>query len=241
MDFASKDELTAYLTKNQNLIYAGQCIWLRLYDNDRGYVYPNQCVSSITAITGNPSQTTARAASTLGVNWYNLTRDTLLKKTDKVVGRVRSPNLLDTYMYTVNTAAYEAVASAVILAGGGYVDRKFANMMLVVGNAIWPPGPDFDAITVGHTVFIRKSRLQDIPLLGHEYIHTLQEENGGLFTVGTYAWNSFWLQSEGSGPRNPNEAIAYLWQGWLGAYQQYRERPPWCFYRPLFGPTPSGC
>lgn len=110
-------------------------------------------------------------------------------------------------------------------------------MQLIVGNSLLPPG-DFGAITVGHNVFIDRSRLNDRPLLAHEYIHTLQVEAGGPFTAGTYLIRQLVFQ-EGQKAKNRNEAIGYLWEGWLRAFARYGERAPWQYYRPLFGPTPS--
>jgi hypothetical protein len=216
-------------------LLAGDCIWVRRVSEAR---LPSHQCTGVGVITGQPTDETIRAARTLGVDWYNLTTTKLLSKTDREVSRARAPNPLETVVYVVRTTDFDLLASATILAGGGYADRKVANMLLVVDNSILPG--DFGAVTIGHTVFIRRSRLDDYPLLGHEYIHTLQEENGGWFTALSYGIDKFILQ-EGSGPENPNEAIGYLWEGWLRRFGRFGERPPWCYYEPLFGGTKPQC
>jgi RHS repeat-associated protein len=226
---ASYTSLSGGLTLPTNL-----CIWLRRL-GDPPVIYPNQCVPVSTVITGKRTDYAGVASARLGVDWYNLTIHQLLAVTDKEVGRVRSPNGFDTWWYWKNTIDFEAIASSVILAGGGYASGKTANMLLVVGNDILPGASD--ATTIGHTVFIRLREVHNRALLGHEYIHTLQEENGGWATAATYHW--FAIQ-EGTGPSNHNEAIAYLWQEWVGVYPR-QSRSPWCYYRPLFGPTPADC
>jgi RHS repeat-associated protein len=227
---------------NRNLLWKptvlliGDCIWVRRLEYSRSWP-TNQC-RGVGPVTGNlPNEDTADAVRTLRVDWYNLTTARLLSITDREVGRARSPGPIETAIYARLSWEYDLAASAVILAGGGYSPRKFANMQLVVGNSLLPRG-DFDAITVGHNVFIDRSRLNDRPLLAHEYIHTLQVEAGGLFTGGTYLIRQLVFQ-EGQRAKNRNEAIGYLWEGWLLAFARYGEKAPWHYYRPLFGPTPQ--
>ena len=37
-----------------------------------------------------------------------------------------------------------------------------------------------------------------------------------------------------------NEAIGYLWEGWINQFGKYSEKPSWCAFRPTSG-TAEGC
>jgi hypothetical protein len=100
------------------------------------------------------------------------------------------------------------------------------------------------AITIGHSVFLNGPRLRTTdPLLWHEYIHVLQQEGGGYLKLVKYTWygvGQFLNGQEIAGPGNANEALGYLWQGWGQEFQQFGEKPSWCFFKPTSGTT-LGC
>ena len=105
-------------------------------------------------------------------------------------------------------------------------------MTIWTGSRAVPP-PNYGAITIGHTVFWDGRTRSPDALLGlwsHEYIHVLQQENGGFFNLASYGWNDVLLGLqglEGGGPRNQNEAIGYLWEGWIIAFHGFGESPSW--------------
>lgn len=53
----------------------------------------------------------------------------------------------------------------------------------------------------------------------HEYVHVLQYEMKGSGLMMDYLNYSVGQGAEGT-PRNPYEAIAYIWQGWYWAYRE---------------------
>ena len=71
----------------------------------------NQCPAA-GEITGNmPDFPDVRtAAATLHVDWYNLTRETLNRKTKSETGRVRNPNPLDAFVYSLRSEPFDAAA-----------------------------------------------------------------------------------------------------------------------------------
>lgn len=169
-----------------------------------------------------------------------MTTEELLKITDREVGRARSPGPFGRLGYAIMSAPLDGIAGEIMAAGGGQVVDVFANMTLVTKNRVLNV-QSLHAVTIGHTVFIASDAQGDIPLLAHEYIHTLQEESGGIFDAGIYGIRAVVQASygrEAAGPGNRTEAIAYLWQQWTQAFRPYGELAPWHYYRPLFGPVP---
>jgi hypothetical protein len=114
-------------------------------------------------------------------------------------------------------------------------------MTVWVGNSWLPTGVgSFAAITVGHTVFWdgNYSGTAAVALMSHEYVHVLQIENGGLANIASYGWNAIGQaigRQEASGPGNRNEAIGYLWEGWVNAFREYGAKPAWCTFQPTSG------
>jgi len=99
------------------------------------------------------------------------------------------------------------------------------------------------AVTFGHYVFAMPDyrpnldRPERDSILWHEYIHVLQQEGGSL----GYGVNYLNVaRTEGTGPSNRYEALAYLWQGWEETFQRFGDKPPWCSFKPLSGNHP-GC
>ena len=204
--------------------------------------------TSPTAITGYPSGTqdrtwAAAASKTLGVNWDNLSRDQIVKLTQTETGRVRSPSSLDAFVYSNRSSYLDAAAVGVTLLGGSHA-RWVANMDVWVSNPLLPGSAR--AITLGHKVFTNPGtgNTYDAALLSHEYVHTLQEENGGLISGGIYGTDALVAAVKGleaTGPGNRTEAIGYLWQEWMVTYQTFGEKPSWCYFTPTSGRETWAC
>lgn len=87
------------------------------------------------------------------------------------------------------------------------------------------------ATTVGHYVFLKGHNWWPPRWLqAHEYIHTLQYQ-ADLAQFGDYIARA--LSSGDTGPRYyPIETIAYLWGGWINAYERW-EQMPWAIWKPM--------
>jgi RHS repeat-associated protein len=254
---------------DQNHVYAGQCIWLPIYDNDRGYVYPSQCNTWNTSpractiawpspycITGvlyseSDAQTrtddyyTAVAAAHFHRSWANLSRQALLALTDKYTDyRARDPSSSQQDQYWSNSHLFDGVGSVFLALGNAQAIRREYGELIIYGNHLLPQS-GAEAQTAGHLVFIAAySDYDRISLLSHEYVHTLEAEGGGEIFAAQYGVQ--WLQHT-TDANNDYEGIAYLWTGWMNHYGPVRtdvlrhERPAWCWYKPLTGGWPAGC
>lgn len=75
----------------------------------------------------------------------------------------------------------------------------------------------------------------DVPLQAHEYIHVLQGH-----AEGPEYWSGYLTHAliHRGGPTQEEEAIAYLWQGYILAFGKWRlgeygDAGPWKYFVPL--------
>ena len=184
-----------------------------------------------------------QASRTLGVDWYNLTPSKMVNLTLRETHRPRTLSFPSAFKYFGNTLAEDGLSGAIKALGGSTV-RNVAGMTVVSGGPLpMAVSSNSDAITIGHTVFIkRRLDAYNVTLLAHEYVHVLQQE-GDVFNYSYYTSNVLDAVRKGQpgyGPANRREALGYLWQRWLDAYYWYDLRrpegakPSWCYFKPLF-------
>jgi RHS repeat-associated protein len=229
------------LNRSQSQKYPnGACIWV-----PRGVWFgdaEDQCSTSYKYKTAVPGEETKKAARVVLGSvraWYTISPSTIASKTQRMVHRVRSPSGSKAFAYNYNRAYGAAMARTLSLQFLGLSVRKGPGRMKVVccSNTLPPSGNT--AATYGEYVFVEDSKafLADTPrkraLLAHEYIHVLQWEAGGLaFGVEYLARLPF-----GTDASNPLEAPGYLWEGYVTAFDKYRNsglrRLPWKIWKPL--------
>ena len=83
----------------------------------------------------------------------------------------------------------DIVGDLLFRSGNGYKVWTVAGMKVVTGNSLSPGSARGQ--TIGHFVFVdSRASAFDRPLLAHEYIHILQQENGGYINLTTYGVNA---------------------------------------------------
>ena len=97
--------------------------------------------------------------------------------------------------------------------------------------------PTANAFTVGNTVFVRPSYSLPRSVEAHEYIHALEYLGSSqIGLVSSYLAEELWSGEFGSGSVNNRlEAIGYLWEGWIRAYDHAgivsRPKRPWAIWK----------
>lgn len=200
---------------NPNLLYVGQCLWV--HNN----WYRNECSPPLTNnfITGMPNWNEQTAASTLGLDWYNLTAADVRAVTIRETGRQAPP--LANWQATsyINNGLAITDFALRTWRGTRYVS-DLRGWTRIYGNSTWPPS-GYCATTFGYLVYYRCG--ESVWLDAHEYVHTMQYE-----AMGWYFYNRYLNEyiDRGGGPRNRLEAMGYLWEGWTRHFYLW-ELEPW--------------
>ncbi len=154
---------------------------------------------------------------------FSFSRQALFSKIDEKTGyRPRWPSAWDGFWFGYKLRFYNALA----LVMGGANASEFLPGVRVVGGA--SPGFCFgNPCTVGQYIFLNGQQ-RTTETLAHEYIHVLEWEGRGEDFGRDYLWSR--LAVGDAGPRHPDEAVAYLYQGLYKYFGPHYERPPWLIW-----------
>lgn len=179
---------------------------------------------------------------------FSFSRRMLYDATQRTVLRPRAPTTSQWSSIRARVETFNRDSRNEIGSGTATVDEVLNDVWVVYSNddSISPPYCFGGSVcTQGQYVFTR-GRLNccimrdNRSLMAHEYIHVLQYEGRGWdFRTAYLDWaiNRF----KGSGPANPEEAVAYMWGGWIWILGRYEASPwaPGLWIRPPWPQTTS--
>jgi RHS repeat-associated protein len=220
------------IASNQALS-AGWCVWIQTWEGVR---HGDQCVGLTR--TGGTDALIIQAANKLGLSWANLTQTALIAATEKVTGYKNDVGFLawpSTLAARIGRyASWAVVAEALKFSYGSSSVATRNGLQIVSGSGVpRAVSPTANAFTVGNTVFVRPGYSMPRSVEAHEYIHTLEYLGSSqIGLVSSYLMEELWSGEFGSGSvSNRLEAIGYLWEGWIRAYDYAgivsRPKRPW--------------